>query len=895
MERHALLPASRLWLRTFNSRLFVSGSVKVAYVAHRRFLLATILCLTWTVAVWSNDDAELPEYFDGLRAQGLFQIAEEYAVARLAEADVTLVQRAILSIELSKVLASHAAESSSEVEANELWTRAEEVLEPLIKETDNPRWRAVRARQATLLSDRALAGFWICQLDPDSEVKRAASLAWTHSAIESLKSAMTEIEDASKAARTRTGSPDRRSKPAAGADRKSEPAMSSAEVRRVGDELEYFLLRMMVNKGRLLPSGPDRVAAFVDADQLSETLVKHVNNEFIWPIRLARAETMRWLGDPGRSIAYLKSLRAADLDPEVVDALVAEQARSILADQKPAEAMELILKQSDSKSAPNQGGLTPEQRSILVECLLASIPVTRGKGDEAIEDDLWNQATAQQQLISGPWRAYVEALLARSSESRQYGDQLAAIVREGRIASQRRDWPAAAEAYSRAAQQARAAGNNEQAAEFAYTQAAVEIEAGQFERASQLLREFPKNYPQDARVVEAHLLLAWTLGRLNVEHPTTARRADYLSQLKDHVAKFPDSPTIHEAQWSLAVDAIQHQEWPAAVEVLEAIPPEHARAVEIEAQLPYCFEQGLAAITEPELRTAWEERALAALKKQYAHWPRPPAGWNLAQSENALRWTRLLLRLGQRRYKEADQLLVQIVSSREIEAREVARDGSKLDPAWERLLPAATQLRVVSLAGMGRMSDAEKLFESATTSSVNELLPLLAGLSEMASGLDEPTRRHLGRIQLSAARRLAQQRASLAPEMAGLVDRCLADAYVATGDLPEAIVLYESLQKGNPRDRALLETIGKLSLQRGQPEDLKRAKGVYRQLEGLDPPGSAAWLRHRLTVARVCVQLGEKAEGAKLLKVTRILYPELGGPALKAEYAALETQLLAKP
>ncbi|MFO1006809.1 MAG: hypothetical protein U0929_12685 [Planctomycetaceae bacterium] len=865
-------------------------------MAHRRFFLATILCLTWTVVAWSSDDAELPEYFDGLRAQGLFRIAEEYAVARLAETDVTGVQRAILSIELSRVLASHAAEASSENQAKELWSRAEEVLTPLLKETENPRWRAVRARQATLLCDHALAGFWICQLDPDSEVKREASLAVTLSAIESLKSAMAEIEEASKAARTRTGSVERRAKPTPGAaERKPDSAMSSAEVRRVGDELEYFLLRMMVNKGRLLPSGPDRVAALVDADQLSETLVKHVNNEFIWPIRLARAETMRWLGDPGRSIAYLKSLRAADLDPEVVDAIVAEQARAILADQKPAEAMQLILKQGDSKPAPNQGLLTAEQRSILVECLLASIPVTRGKGDAAIEDDLARQATAQQELISGPWRAYVDALLARSIESRQYGDQLATIVREGRLASQRRDWPAAADAYARAAQQANADGKVEQAAEFAYAQAAVEIEAGQFEQASRLLREFPTQFPQDSRVVEAHVLLAWTLGRLNADQPSEARRADYISQLKEHVAKFPDSPTIHEAQWSLAVDAIQHQEWAAAADALEAIPSDHARAIEVEAQLPYCYKQGLAAITEAGARTAWEERALAALKKQYAHWPRPPAGWNLAQSENALRWTRLLLRLGQRRYREADQLLMQIVNSREIEAREVARDGSKLDPAWDRLMPAATQLRVISLAGMGKMSDAEKLFESATASSPNELLPLLAGLSEMASGLDEPTRRHLGRIQLSAARKLAQQRASLAPEVAGLVDRCLADAYVATGDLPEAIGLYESLLKANPRDRALLETIGSLSMQRGQPDDLKRAKGVYRQLEGLSPPGSPAWLLHRLTVARVCYQLGENAEGAKLLKVTRILYPELGGPALKAEYAALETQLRAKP
>jgi hypothetical protein len=62
-------------------------------------------------------------------------------------------------------------------------------------------------------------------------------------------------------------------------------------------------------------------------------------------------------------------------------------------------------------------------------------------------------------------------------------------------------------------------------------------------------------------------------------------------------------------------------------------------------------------------------------------------------------------------------------------------------------------------------------------------------------------------------------------------------------------------------------------------------------LEAFDTAGSPAWLRTRLTVARVCLQLGEKTECEKLLKVTRILYPELGGESLKAEYAALEQEL----
>ena len=72
------------------------------------------------------------------------------------------------------------------------------------------------------------------------------------------------------------------------------------------------------------------------------------------------------------------------------------------------------------------------------------------------------------------------------------------------------------------------------------------------------------------------------------------------------------------------------------------------------------------------------------------------------------------------------------------------------------------------------MSEAEKLFSTTTEATADELVSILSGLSDLARGLDERSRRDLGRVQLAAARRLDQQRASLEPERVTLVDRCLA-------------------------------------------------------------------------------------------------------------------------
>ncbi len=841
---------------------------------------------SWALA---SDDAELPTYFAGLRAQGLFRVAEEYALARLAEPELTPAQNAILAVELSKVFAAHAAEAGSDAEAGELWLRAGESITPLLTQRDNPRWATLRSRRATLLCDRALSEFWKSLLAPDSEPQREVALRAALAALQDLKSARVDLANDSPS--TPRGAKPGVRESSGGKSPKSliSGTLTTVDRRRVHDEIDYLTVRMNLNLARLQPTGPDRVSALLDAGQGSTALAKQVSSEYVWPARLARVEALRWQGDPEKAFTLAKSWLAPDLPPEITDALVAEQARALLAQNNTAEAIQLIIEHGQ---APIR--IAPELRAIMIECLLTSMQAAQDQGDTALADDLWEQAAAQQQRMTGPWRAYVDATLSRTSETRQYGVKLAALVREGRLAARRRDWPAAATAYGQASQVAIFEGKPGLAAEFSYTQASIEIEAGHLEQAKQLLSEYQTRFPGDARAADVHLLAAWTLGQLHEQRPSPARRAAYLAQLHEHIAKYPDSPTHIEAKWSLAVDAIQHQEWSVAIEFLEAIPPDHTRAFEAAAQLPYCFEQALTQWADEPQRQKWDEQTESSLARQLASWPPPPASWTLAQSQNAIRWARVLLQLRVRRYADAEKLLIQILQSREVEAREMARDGSQFDPQWDQLVPAATQLRIICLAGLGRAGEAETMFSTATTASPEDVLAILSGLSELAAGLDEPARHDLGRIQLAAARRLDRQRSTLSPEVASHVDRCLAEAYTATGDLPEAIAIYETLRKDHPRDRPLLETIGTLSIKRGQPSDLKRAKSVYRQLESFDPAGSPAWLRTRLTVARVCFQLGDTVECQKLLKVTRILYPKLDGVELQAEYLALEKQLIGR-
>ncbi|RLS55527.1 MAG: hypothetical protein DWH91_09040 [Planctomycetota bacterium] len=844
------------------------------------------------VACQAEDGEALSTYFSELRAAGLFRVAEEYAPTRLSDPDLSPSDRALITVELSRCMAAHAAEAATPAESQEMWGRARSVLQPLLSDRQQARWGVVRARQATLLCDLALAEFWSSLLLPDSPPQKSQAIAAVQQALDDLRIAGEEFRQwAGKPARTVPGD----SRPAS-SPRRRPGDLSAADVRRIEDELDYLGIRLRITFARLQLTGPDRVAALLDAETLAGEQGKRSTSQFYWLARIARIEILRLQGEHDRAITWAKSIPLTSVPPVWADSLIGEWARTELARQRPADAMQVIL-----DYGREHGRLSPELREINVECLLASLEKLHSPQApspappqelEKLEQELQRQIDTQRQLIPGPWRTYADLLINRATQTREYGAELAAMVREGERAVGLQDWIAAGTVYERATSQAQREGKSDLAADLAYTRASIAVQSRDWAVASRLLIDFQKNYPQDVRGADAQLLAAWAVGQHHDQQPSPALRSAYTEQLKTLLTRYPKHSSRGEAEWALAVDALRHEEWPVAIQYLESIPADHVRAGDAAAQWPYCYEKLLTTFGEPSGRDALERQASAAFQVQVIRWPKPPLGWSLAQSENALRWARVLLYFRARRYADADTLLRQVAHSRDLAEREAARDGVPLATGWTALLAPVHQMQIVCLAGLGRMGEAEHQLRQLTTSDPAELLVILSGLAELSQTLEPVARHDLGRVQLAVAQRLERQRESLPREVIAVLDQCLADAYTATGDLPEAIEIYEKVLLTRPRDRSLLETISRLSVERGQPENLKRAKAIYQQLEGFERPGTLEWFRRRLEVVRVTHRLGALDECRKLLKVTRILYPQLGSPALAAEYASLEKECL---
>ena len=92
----------------------------------------------------------------------------------------------------------------------------------------------------------------------------------------------------------------------------------------------------------------------------------------------------------------------------------------------------------------------------------------------------------------------------------------------------------------------------------------------------------------------------------------------------------------------------------------------------------------------------------------------------------------------------------------------------------------------------------------------------------------------------------------------------------------------------SPRDTTLLHAAAELCEQIDSPESLQNAKGFWRKLEAIHKPGSLDWLDARWHVIHCCQKLNERPEADKLLKLTKLLYPDLGNAAMKSRFGELD-------
>ena len=330
---------------------------------------------------------------------------------------------------------------------------------------------------------------------------------------------------------------------------------------------------------------------------------------------------------------------------------------------------------------------------------------------------------------------------------------------------------------------------------------------------------------------------------------------------------------------------VEHEhDWDAAVALLQEIPQQNKHYPTAIARLAVLFEYMIdSARQREEPVAALEQQAVGVLSPIVAAFPPAPSPLTIEQAGVAWRLARMMMHHTPPEFAAADGWLARVIDS----GRQATNESPEAEAAWRSLAASASQLRIVSLAGQGRVADARRLLEQVAADEPAHRLDVLKGLTDVAAEIGIEHRAGIGRMQLELAGQLKEQLTSLPDDQQRTLDMALAEANVAVGQWQPAARLYEELLWKQPQDREVVAALAQLYEDCGTPSCLAQAAKQWEKLEGLQRKGTVEWLQSRYHLAWCSHRLGDDEAARKLVGVTRVLYPQLGTPSLKARYEAL--------
>jgi len=247
--------------------------------------------------------------------------------------------------------------------------------------------------------------------------------------------------------------------------------------------------------------------------------------------------------------------------------------------------------------------------------------------------------------------------------------------------------------------------------------------------------------------------------------------------------------------------------------------------------------------------------------------PRWPAEWTRAQRDAALVLARGALGRGDAGAEYAAKLL------------RVATTGWPTPrDAWRR---RAASLLVVASLVTGDRRQADRWLSKLHRARPQERQRLLDAARRR---IDESSTPAVAADGLLRSVEALSGEADAAPEAE-------AEALAAVGRGAEALAAYARLAADRPDDRAVQVAYANLLIESERPADREEAVRRWRTIESRSPANTDAWLEARLGRLRSLIAAGQVDDAKKLLALTRLLAPSLGGPERAAEFDAVATRL----
>ena len=799
--------------------------------------------------------SEDERFVTGLRERQLYALAASYCQRRLQSTDLSEQARAELVVQLSQTYVQHALDAKAS-DATGLWQQAAEETLQYAQQFPNSRWRLVVQTQAALV---LLARGELLRQQAEVTADAGATLNEARGYLRTcIRALRTMEEELGQALRDQSLPP--------------EGAPSRMQLLALQKNLRYELARAYMSQGQCYDAEtPDRDNALRQAIELLDNLARlSPVDPLAYKARLDEATCMRLMKDYAGALRKLDALASENPPPAIAEQAQAQRLRVLLASGQLAEARALVEK------IGKPTGVHPQWDFALLEYGLAmwSHAHQAGKRDEASQ---WERLSAEQvkqiEATHQPyWARRAEALLASRIHIGGGSSDMDLQVRAAQGFYRSGQWSDAIAAYEKAAAMARDLGQQQAAFDLEYLAAGIEHEQNQHVPAAKRLRRLALAMPEHRKAAEAHLLGVFHAGQ--AVKGGSLPLEDYENFVREHLKHWPQGATTSHAQVYLGNLLEYRRDWEAAVETFRAIASDDPQFEAAVAGAERAYRGWIASLQsegkphDATLRAAAEYFEKAFLGPD-AQWPRR---WTVAQRAAALAAARMRLHQTPPDFDRASRIL------------SVALQGQP--PADKTWLAAATAEQAVALAGLGRFDDAQRLLSSAAAQQPLRRLEQLERLQSLADEDDDPQRRSLvSKLTLTGLDTIQPDQL---PETARPhYRRLLALAKAGSGDVAGAIPLFEQLLVEQPRDAALLEAFAQCLSGSNDPQHLKQALARWREIERNSKAGTPLWFRAKYGLASTYEKMGEPAYAARLIKVTSVLHPELGGSTMKARFEEL--------
>lgn len=826
-----------------------------------------------------TEQEAIQQYFEGLRQRRLFSLAETVCLQRLNDRALDPAIRARYAVELSRTFSEHARYVGAFDEQAELLEQAREGVQKILgRGVSNPQQMLLEAQIQFVTAREVELLRWRFELHPFDTAPRDRAGPLSARLIADFEQLDLKL--------SRELQVTNRTVPRGG--------LTAFQMRGLQRVLRYRLAAVLLDRAKLLDrKSPDRAEALVKADAAFRRMAGgSLVDDLTWNSRLGLVETIRLRGDTSTAQKLLNGMLNEQPSPHVLDEIVAEQAEILIANRKLTEAAD-VLRQHRLERQGLNGRLSYLNAAVLLQLWkLARDENESELADEVLQEASTSVARAQVEA-DGYWSARARQLLASAHSTENYGAAAGALVQRAQSLFGAGKASEAAVAFGQAFEAARQEGRTEAAIEISYTAGSVLLKLNRFDEASAFFEQTQTLQLDGPRAPQANLLLAWCKGRVYQQQPSSEHREAYAAALQQHRERFPKAPTFGDATWMLAGLEESRGQTVPALKLYASIPDGHAHTDQSRAAVARCAESILDRLKRAgQPRGEWE----AALARQLDVFVQPVLAQttvlNSPQAELLLRTGRLQLSLETPDYDAADRLLLHILTNSQPTA-----DASDDPPvSADAIVPvdtirSAAGLRIVALVGRGDIDTARRELEQVASQGISTLCDVLDGLTVAASRLDVQSQWSIGQLQLRTVELAKIDQTKLSETERHRFRRSVAGAYELAGLAGRAAAILAEFLQETPDDHKLRRRLAELLSKSEKPADLRTARDHLRKLEAVDRPGSPAWLRTRLQVIQASIALKETAEARKLLKITRLLHRDLGGPELKREYDAVEAGL----